>query len=113
MLRIYSSLEQHLATIIAKAIIIKQIIKLIKNNFHAIPNFSTVKLLTKVPITKAGTNKLFSNLDNTTAVFSGTAFSFASKNPIKISKNRTTICPNVVDSISMLVSLSPTNDHFY
>lgn len=102
----YESLEQHLETITAAHIITQQIAKLTKNNFHAVPSFSTVKLLTNVPKTNAGTNKLFSNFDKTVAEFSGTAFSFATTYPIKINENRTIIWPTAADK-TLIIHIPP------
>ena len=103
---IYSSFEHHFATATAKNTMHKLNKKLIMNNLHAVSNFSTVKFEIKVPKTKAGTNRLFSNFDKTVAEFSGIAFSFATTNPRKINEKRTIICPIVV--VNILISfLSP------
>ena len=73
------SFAQHFATRIASPIIIREPAELISNNFQATLIFSIVKYSINVPITNAGTNRLFSSFDKTADEFSGTAFIFANK----------------------------------
>ena len=75
----------------AVGIAIKAIIKLTKNNFPVFLKLFTVKLVIKVPRTKAGINRIFSSLDKTVEELSGIKLNLLKMKPIIMKIKRTVI----------------------
>ena len=73
---------------IAMGMAIKATIKLINNKEPVFLKVSIVKLVIKVPETKAGIKRMFSSLDKTADELSGMNLNLLRINPIIIKENR-------------------------